>query len=268
VVTLHDVLFLSHPQFFTPLFRLRSRLLMQRSARRARHVFTVSDWSRREILARWALDETRVSVVRNAVDHGRFRPADDDASHAIVRAHGLEPGGYLLTVGRLEPRKNHAGLLRAYARLGPDAPPLAVVGQRHFGYARALALVDELGLGGRVRFLEQVEDEALPALYRHARVFVFPSWAEGFGLPPLAAMASGVPVIVARGSALSEVTEGAGLLVDPGDPAAIAAALARVLADPALAADLARRGRARALEFDWRAEGRRAAEVYARLLAA
>lgn len=268
VVTLHDVLFLSHPQFFTPFFRLRSRLLMRLSARRAGHVFTVSDWSRREILQRYALDEARVSVVRNAVDHARFRPEEDVLARARIAALGLVPGAYLLTVGRLEPRKNHCGLLRAYARLPADAPPLVVAGQKHFGYAEALRLVDELGLADRVRFLHDVGDDLLPALYRHARVFVFPSWAEGFGLPPLEAMASGVPVVVAEGSALSEVTEGAGVLVDPADPDAIAGALRRVLSDESLARHLAHRGRQRALEFDWSAEGRRAAEVYARLLAA
>jgi glycosyltransferase involved in cell wall biosynthesis len=272
VVTLHDVLFLSHPQFFTPFFRLRSRVLMKYSARRAGHVFTVSEWSRREILEHYALPEARVSVVRNAVDHQRFRPEEDAGEHADARDRiedlGLVPGHYLLTVGRLEPRKNHSGLLRAFALLPTDVPPLVVAGPRHFGYEEALRLVDELGLAQRVRFLHDVGDDLLPALYRHARLFVFPSWAEGFGLPPLEAMASGVPVIVARGSALSEVTEGAGVLVDPADPVEIAAALRRVLADESLARHLAHRGRQRALQFDWAAEGRRAGDVYARLLAA
>jgi len=264
-VTIHDVLFESHPRLFRPLFRLRSRALVRLAARRAAQVFTVSEFSRGEILARYGVPEARVCVIPNAVDPERFRPGNDGAG--IVERRGLRPGGYLLTVGRIEPRKNVAGLLRAYARLPATAVPLVVAGACDFGYRDTLALASSLGIGARVRFIENVADEELPALYRHARLFVYPSYAEGFGLPPLEAMASGVPVISSTTTALPEVVGDAALGCDPADVASLAALMQRVLDDPRLAAELRAKGLARASLFGWESGARRVAAAYARLVA-
>lgn len=256
VVTVHDVLFESHPEHFPARFRWRSRALVRRSARRAAQVLTVSEFSRRELVARWGLDPARVSVARNGVDLERFRPGP--GGEESVRALGLEPGAYALTVGRLDPRKNHLGLLDAWERLGPAAPPLAIVCPRG-PLARELARRCDRS---RARLLHDVDDDDLPAVYRHAALFAFPSFAEGFGLPVLEAQASGVPVVTSCTTALPEVAGDAALLVDPHDPAAIATAVRRVLDEPALRARLSTAGPTHAARFRWEAAAETVAAAY------
>ena len=256
-VTIHDVLFEPFPEFFGRLFVLRSRVMMRWSARATDLLFTVSEYSRDEIALRYGADAGAISVLHNAVDRSVFFPGN--AGEDLVRARGLTPGAYLLTVGRIEPRKNHAGLLRAYARLPGTPPPLVIVGQRDFGYGEFEAAMADLPPGREVRVLDDVCDRTLPALYRHAQVFVYPSFAEGFGMPPLEAMASGVPVITTRSTAIPEVVGEAGILVPPCDVEALQIALERLLGNPALRAELATAGLARAECFTWR----RSAEVLA-----
>lgn len=264
IVTIHDVLFETHPQYFGRLFRLRSMLLMRWSARRAVHVFTVSDYSRGTMLQRYPVQAERVSVTHNGVDLCRFHPGPEGAD--LVRTLGLSPQGYLLSVGRLEPRKNHANLLRAYAQLGPSTVPLVIAGQRHFSFDEVLSEIDRLGLRGRVHLLDRVGDDVLPALYRHALLFAYPTWAEGFGMPPLEAMASGVPVVTSRTTALPEVVGDAGLLVDPDDSTALAAALRRLLDEKDLRETLSNLGLAQAQRFQWQRSAQTVAQVYHDLL--
>ncbi len=230
--TIHDVLYESHPQYFSRSFVWQSRLIGRQAARRAVLLFTVSEYSRGEIARLYGLDPARVAITANGVDFQRFRPGQDGAD--AVRALGLEPGAYLLTLGRLEPRKNHVTLLRAYARLGPEAPPLVIVGQRDFSCDEVFREIKQLQLGTRVRLLESVGDRTLPAVLRHARLFVYPAFAEGFGMPVAEAMASGAPVITSDTSSLPEVAGGAARLVDPNSPEALGAAMAELLADSAL----------------------------------
>ncbi len=267
-LTVHDILFEDHPEFFTPFFCFRSRLLVRRSARRAQIIYSVSEFSKGELVRRYGLPPEKVSVVWNAADLSRFHPrsranpdpAADGREH--VEALGLTPGDYVLTVGRLEPRKNHRRLMEAYARLSAPRPRLAIVGQRDFGYAEILALKDKLGLREEVLFLEHVSDAALPALYRHARVFAYPTLAEGFGMPVIEAMASGVPVITSETTALPEVAGGAALLIDPYSVPAIAECLERLLTDEALAQRLATAGLEQARRFRWEAEATKLAKGY------
>ena len=255
-VTVHDILFEDFPEFFTRFFRFRSRLLVRSSARRAELVFSVSEFSKQDLHRRYGIPVDKIIVLRNAADLNRFHPtaSPDDASPAdaeTLRAWGLAPGQYLLTVGRLEPRKNHKRLLEAFARLPSPRPKLAIVGQRDFGYEGILTLQQTLGLQQDVLFLENVADAALPMLYRHARLFVYPTLAEGFGMPVLEAMASGVPVLTSATTALPEVTGDAALLTDPYSVDALASAMQRLLADPSEAERLRAAGLARARTFSW-----------------
>ncbi len=266
-VTVHDILFEDFPEFFTRFFRLRSRLLVRSSARRAALVYSVSDFSKQDLHCRYRIPESKITVLRNAADLDRFHPAADPAvadptDAETLRALGLTPGQYLLTVGRLEPRKNHKRLLQAFARLPSPRPTLAIVGQRDFGYEGILALQQTLALQGDVLFLENVADAALPALYRHARLFVYPTLAEGFGMPVLEAMASGVPVLTSGTTALPEVTGNAALLIDPCSVDLLASALQRLLADLPEAERLRAAGLARARTFSWDEAATMLAESY------
>lgn len=233
---------------------------MRLSARHANHVFTVSAFSKAEIARRYGVAEDRITVTPNAADPARFFPGN--AGQELVIARGVTPGNYLLSVGRLEPRKNHAMLVRAYARLGLDTLPLVIVGQRDFGYDELFTEITRLNLASRVLLIENVDDRELPALYRNARLFVYPAFAEGFGMPPLEALASGVPVVSSNTTSIPEVVGDAGLLVNPDDEVALAAAMGKVLSDPALVARLVNEGLEQAVHFSWIESARRVRQQY------
>ena len=247
--TIHDVLFETHPQFFPKLFTWQSRLSYRHATRRAALLMTVSEFSRQEIARHYGVPAGRIALTPNAVDPQRFFPGAAGAE--TVRALGLVPGGYLLTVGRLEPRKNHLTLIEAYARLGAGAPPLAIVGQRDFHFHGALDAIERLGLQDRVKLLESVDDAALPAVLRHARLFAYPSFAEGFGMPVLEAMACGVPVITTNTTSLPEVAGDAAWCLPPDAVPALTDALQTLLAEPARCARMASAGLAQARQFSW-----------------
>lgn len=261
-VTVHDILFESHREYFEKSLVMRSRLLVPFSVRRSAAVFTVSDFSRRQICDTYSISAEKVHTIPNGIDCARFFPGD--AERDTVRALGLEGGGYFLTVGRLEPRKNHATLLRAWALLRAPRPLLVIVGQRHFLYHEALDLVRTLRLEGDVVVLEQVSDMQLPAIYRNAKGFVYCSWAEGFGMPLLEAMASGIPVVSSANTALSEVCGDAALRVDPSNPSEIANAILALDQQARLRESMIHRGLLRVKEFTWKKPAQTVRGVYMR----
>jgi glycosyltransferase involved in cell wall biosynthesis len=265
VVTVHDLSYLTVPQYADPGLRRYLTAAVPRSLRRAAHIVAVSAATRRDLIHHLGLAPERVSVVYNGVD-ARFRPLDA-ASVAAERARLALPERFILTVGTLEPRKNHLNLIRAFAQLAGAEPDLALVvgGRRGWLEEPIFDEVRRLGLDDRVRFLGSVPDADLPALYNAAAVLAYPSWYEGFGLPPLEAMACGTPVVTSTGGALPEVCGEAALIVEPGDVAGLAGALRRALADMALRADLTRRGHEQAARFTWAATARGLIEVFRRV---
>ncbi len=161
---------------------------------------------------------------------------------------------YILTVGRIEPRKNHLSLLIAYKKLRhrlDNVGPLVIVGKPDFGYARFFEKIKELELEQHVKIISSLEDDMLPDIYRAARLFVYPSYAEGFGIPPIEAMASGVPVISSNTTAISEVVGNGGILVDPIDINEITEQMNQVLTDPNLEKKLSDLGRKQAEKWSW-----------------
>jgi glycosyltransferase involved in cell wall biosynthesis len=226
VVTVHDLALFRHPETFNRWSRLYGPRAIPRVLGAARLVIAVSEFTRRELVDVLHVPEERIRVIPNAVD-GAFTAEGPAAD-----------GEYVLAVGTLEPRKNLPRLVEAARRVGVE---LRVVGERGWGG------VDVGGDG--VRWLGRVPDEELARLYRGARCVAYPSVYEGFGIPVLEAMACGAAVVTSRGGAMEEVADGAAVLVDPLDPAAIAAGLERAAADRDA---LGRRGIERARAFTWR----------------
>lgn len=250
VVTIHDLAFLAHPEALGAARRRYLTLLTALSARRAARIIAVSAFTRDEIVRRLRVPAGKIAVVHNAVDPA-FAPLPA-AEVAAFRAAQRLPARTILCVGTLEPRKNLTGLLDAFALLAPQTDAeLIVVGGQGWLYDAAIARVAALGLTGRVRFTGFVPDDDLPRWYNAATVFVYPSVYEGFGLPPLEALACGAPTVTSAGTAMVEIVGDAALLTDPRDPAALAAALARLLDDDALRATLRERGPRQAAPFTW-----------------
>jgi len=250
IVTIHDLAFLAHPETLGAGRRRYLTAITALSARRAAKIIAVSAFTRDEIVARLGIPADKITVVHNAVD-AAFAPLPADEIARFRAEQGL-PERFLLCVGTLEPRKNLTGLLDAFARLAPHTDAaLIVVGGQGWLYDDALARVATLGLTGRVRFAGFVPDADLPRWYNAASAFVYPSLYEGFGLPPLEALACGVPTVTSAGTAMAEVVGDAALLADPRDPPSLAAALGRALDDPTLRAVLRQAGPRRAATFGW-----------------
>lgn len=232
---------------------------------RAARIITVSQYARQELLAETSYPPERIHVVYHGVDE-RFRPSGDDERQR-VRDRYLQPGekALLLRVGHCAARKNVEGVLQAVALLrqrGLAVRFLQVGGvftsaQRH--------LVEILGISEAITQIPHVPNADLPPLYAAADVFVFPSFYEGFGIPLIEAMACGTPVVCSDWALFHEVCGDAALTVAPDDTEGLAAAIARVLNDPALASDLRRRGLARAREFTWERVAQKTLEVYHRV---
>jgi glycosyltransferase involved in cell wall biosynthesis len=251
VCTFHDLIPLDNPEWFSPRFSAWYGWLMPRLARQVAHIIAVSEFTRRRIVESFGVRPGKVTVIPNGVDK-RFsvRPAEEIA--AAKETLGLPDGPYFLFVGSLEPRKNLRRLLlaweKAQSRLSNDTW-LVVAGAK--GRSKVFSQAPLEHLPPRVHLTGYVSDEALPALYSGALAVVYPSLYEGFGLPPLEAMACGTPVITSNTTSLPEVTGDAALLVDPLDPDQIASAIVRMAADAGLRSDLSRRGVARAGTYSW-----------------
>ncbi len=265
VVTIHDLIPLMRPARYPARARLLFALTVRLAVRAAQRVITVSQASAADLRARLGVDPRKLVTVLEAADPD-FRPQPAATVAALKGRLGL-PDDYVLYFGGNKPHKNLERLVRAYLRLA-DAPTLVIAGQWEARYPEALNIVKQAGAEGRVRFLGPVTATDAPALYSGAKLFVFPSVYEGFGLPPLEALACGVPVACSNASALPEVVGEAALLFDPLDEAAIATTIKRALGDEALLADLRQRGLARAATLTWDKAAAETAAVYAALVGA
>lgn len=251
VVTIHDLATLDHPEWYSTRFAGWYRFLLPRLVPRVVRVIAVSEFTKSRLLETCRLRDEQVVVVHNGVDR-RFRP--DAATHAdeALDPLGLRPDAYLLSLCSVEPRKNLARLLAAWERALPVLPPeVTLVLAGAMGQAHVFGRYSLGRLPSRVRLLGAVPDAALPALYASARAFLYPSLYEGFGMPPLEAMAAGTPTLTSNRSALPEVTGDAALHVDPEDVDAMALGIVRLAMDAPLRAELHARGIRRAGQFTW-----------------
>ena len=265
IVTIHDLSFLHHPEWFRAGRALYYRHGVARSVRLAERVITVSQATADDVRSRFALGADKVRAVPNGLDK-RFRPASPEAQ-ARAREQYRLPDRFLLYVGTHEPRKNLPRLVRAWSAVAGNCPlDLVLAGRQGWKTEPIRREAEASPSRDRIHFPGYIEDADLPALLSAARAFVYPSLFEGFGLPVLEAMACEVPVVAADTSSLPEVAGDAAFLVDPLDEGALGAALVRIATDAALRQDLRKKGIDRAKRFSWDRTAEQTLDVYREVL--
>ncbi len=261
VLTIHDLSFKLFPRTHSLRNVIWTRSLVPVSVRRSARIIAVSNNTKLDLIRLMNVSNRKVEVIHEGVS-GEFTPnPGPDDKQALDRYGIVKP--YLLFVGTLEPRKNINLLIKGFDKITNDFPDvhLVLVGRRGW---MAQAIFDELEqreLLGKVHITGYVREPDLPALYRGASALIYPSLYEGFGLPPLEAMASGTPVIVSRGSSLPEVVGDAGLYVNPLDSGELAVKIKEVLGDAGLAASLKEKGLRRAALFTWKNAAARTLDI-------
>lgn len=257
IVTIHDLAFLTHPEWAPLSLRRFLTQVVPDQVRRATAVAVVSESTRQDVLERLDVDPAQVHLVPNGVEERFFARAPLTA--AEQERLGL-PEEYLLMVGTLEPRKNHLNVFSSLALLPPSLHmPLVVAGKRGWSIEPILAAAEPLVAAGRVKLIDYVPDEHLPGLYTGASAVIYPSWTEGFGLPVLEALASGVPVVTSFAPSLREVGGDHVIYAEASSPESIAEGI-----QTALGSDddrLRELRQAQARRFSWEASGRQLAEL-------
>lgn len=256
VITIHDLDFLKRPDRARAEMRRDFPALVHDHARRADHIIVSSHYAAGEVVRQLGVKRERITVCSPG--------APAWARRVAAERHSGHAGTHILFIGTVEPRKNVAGLLDAYALLRtrrPDAPPLVIAGRMSEEAARQVARTQEPPLADAVKLLGYVPDEERPRLYRDARMLVLPSFEEGFGLPVLEAMACGVPVIVSDRGSLPEVAGDAATPLPPDDAEGFARQMEALLA-PETAARAQERGLAQAARYDWESCARAALDAY------
>jgi glycosyltransferase involved in cell wall biosynthesis len=266
VVMIHDLAFLHFPQCFNRFERMRSTYLIPKNGRKADAVLTVSQFSKNDIVDVIKIDKSKIEVTYNGID-----PAFNEKYTDMQVAEVLQPLGirqnYILSVGRLDPRKNLVRLIAAYIALKKEhriSHKLVIVGKKEYLSGEITKAIS--GLEDDIIMTGYVPAGMLPLLYRGADVFVYPTLFEGFGLPCLEAMACGCPVVSSKNSSIPEVVGSAGMLVDPYNVDEIAAAILSVISNKDLRVKMNTAGIERARQFSWENTARRTLDVYERVV--
>jgi len=266
VATIHDLAFERMPETFTRRGSFQLKLTVRRTAKKAARIVTVSEYSRQDLLSIYKLPPEKVVVTYNGIESCFTpRPSFPNEAEEVRGRFGISRD-FLLAVGSLQPRKNLVRLIRAYAKLRSEregfTQQLVIVGRKLWLAHEIFDEVKKQRWADDVILTGYVADEDLPSLYRAARAFVYPSLFEGFGLPPLEAMACGTPAVTSGVSSLPEVTGDAALLIDPNDEQALANALIEIVNDERLRAELREKGIAQAKKFTWRDAAEKTLKLY------
>jgi glycosyltransferase involved in cell wall biosynthesis len=254
-LTVHDLSFLRHPETFTDALRRYLTQAVPRSVARADHIFADSEATAHDLITLLDVPDDKITVLYSGVSARFITPDENNGETTDMRArlqekYGIGARPYILSVGTVQPRKNYVRLMQACDPLTHDHPlDLVIVGHPAW---KAEPILEAAAQRPYVHILGFIDDMDLPALYRQATLFAFPSLYEGFGIPPLEAMACGTPVVASSASSVPEVVGDAGLLIDPLDVPAWTETLGQALTAKTLRATLIRRGHIRARAFTWR----------------
>jgi glycosyltransferase involved in cell wall biosynthesis len=269
IATIYDLSFVRYPQSFNAANRLYLTWAVRNSLRRADRVTVISESTRRDLVALFGAAPDKIKVIYCGTDPS-FAPAQDPSAVAAWRAQRNLPEKMILYVGTIEPRKNIARLIRAFAQAQRAVRlphRLVLIGARGWKYAEVDRAIAQEGISNNVIFAGYVSQDELPRWYQAADLFVYPSLYEGFGLPPLEAMACGIPVVTSNAASLPEVVGDAALQVAPDDGSALADAIVRALTDRALREQMIARGIVQAARFSWTRTARETVALYRTVLA-
>lgn len=258
IVTIHDAAVAAAPDSYSPAFRMWYRILLWCIGKMARRVITVSNFSKAELVKHFRIDGNRIEVIY----HGKEHLSSIEGDAAVLGRHGIAHGRFVLAVSSLSRNKNFRSLVKAFEMLGDTGFDIVIAGgvnPKVFGKSRT-------PLPGSVKYLGYVTDSELKELYRRASCFVYPSYYEGFGLPPVEAMSCGCPVIVSNTSSLPEICRDAALYCNPHDPEDIADKIKKIMSSEALRDELRRKGLERAGLFTWELCARRTYVLIAQVL--
>lgn len=271
LVTVHDLAFLFYPDAAMPSLHRYLNVVVPRSVKRADHLLADSAHTARDLQEQWQIPAERITVVQGAVDHTHFRPITDEAQLAAVRQrYGIGDRPFLLGLSTLQPRKNFARLIQAFAQarhLANFPHRLVIGGGKGWLYDEIMTLVSELRLEADVLFPGYIADADLPALYSSAEFFAYPSLYEGFGLPIVEALACGTPVLTADNSCLPEAGGPGAFYVNAEDVDGIAAGILQLIGDNELRNRLRTAGQAHAQQFTWQRSAEQLLGAYEHLLA-
>jgi glycosyltransferase involved in cell wall biosynthesis len=270
VVTIHDIIHLLYPEFLpNRLAFLYAERMIRRALEHGDRILTVSRNTKADLERYFDIAGDKIETIYNGIDETFRQPIGPADLPERLRGLGIEPG-YVLFVGNPKPHKNLDNVLKAYALAAKEKnlrQPLVCVGDREGIDARLRMRAEQLGVADKLVLLGHVDQEVLPAIYQGAGLFLYPTLYEGFGLPVVEAMASGVPVITSNTSALKEIAEGHAHLVNPLDVAGMAQAIVECLSDESHRESLRQLGRRRATDFSWRKTAEQTLEVYEQVLA-
>jgi glycosyltransferase involved in cell wall biosynthesis len=264
VTSIHDLVGFALPETFTLKMRLWQRLFVSNAVHVADRILASSVSTQRDLFRFFEFDRQKVSVVYLSLEE-RFAPVNERRLLAKVRTKYSLPERFVLSVGTIEPRKNIAGVARAYSLLPRhlrDKCKLIIAGGKGWHTDAIFGEIKQLGIEKDVSFLGFVDYEDLPSLYSLAEVFVYPSLYEGFGFPPLEAMACGTPVITSTRSSLPEVVGDAAILTEPTDYGTMSNEMCRVLTDEKIRGEMRRKGLRRAKLFSWRVAAKQTLEIF------
>lgn len=268
VVTIYDLAFLEHPETAVPALAAYLNKVVPEAVERADVVAAISHATRQALITHYHTPAEKITVIPCGVGP-QFQRVTDPLLLEETRNKFALHKPFILSVGTLEPRKNHLGLIKAFAEVlesHQGQVTLAIAGGKGWMYEETQRVVAELKLEDKVRFLGRVSELELITLYSLADIFAFPSFFEGFGIPPLEAMACGTPVITSNTSSLPEAAGDAAILIDPHDTNAIASALIRLLEDEQLREDMRQKGYRQAQRYTWSAAAAKMLAVYQQVL--
>lgn len=270
VTIVHDMAYMAYPQTVANKTRKWLQLTMKQSCKRADKIITVSEFSKQEIIKYLHIEASKITVMPNGVDHKFFYPRSVQQINKVKEKFHIKQE-YFLYLGTLEPRKNIERLIKAYSELlrksySSQIPQLVLAGGKGWMYESIFLIVQELKLEEKVVFTDYIENEEVPALMSGAKAFVFPSLYEGFGMPPLEAMACGTPVITSNVSALPEIGKDAAILINPYSIEEITQAMQRILEEKSLKEELVQAGIKKAKTYTWANAAEILIQVYQELL--